>query len=154
MFYSYIYWNPVTDTPFYVGKGKNNRANTHLSGRSTNKQVNGYIRNLRENGIEPVVEIVHTVNESAAFWMERMVISAYGRMDRGTGCLMNHSDGGEGPTGAIREPRSEEVKMRISATLKGMVKTEQHRMNISAAMQGIVFSESHKIALRKPKRRK
>jgi hypothetical protein len=131
MFYTYIYFNPETDVPFYVGKGKDDRANTHIKGLSSgNKYAMGRIRNLRAKGIEPTVEIIHTTNETAAFWLERCFIAAYGRKDLGTGSLQNKSDGGEGATGRRSKPMSQEQKeLRRRRSLEVGNKPPIHRGN-------------------------
>jgi hypothetical protein len=133
-FYTYMYINPITDMPFYVGKGKDDRANTHIKGHSTgNKYVKGRIRNLRDEGIEPTIEITHTTNEVAALWLERTLIAAYGRKDNGTGCLLNHTDGGEGLSGHIF---SAEHRARIGAKHKGKTISEELRKKWSEQRKG------------------
>ncbi len=121
MYYTYIYFNPVNDIPFYVGKGKENRANIHYRGYSTNKQVAGYIKNLKEDDIDPKIEIIYTTNETAAFWLERCFIAAYGRKDSGSGCLLNHTNGGEGSDYWKGRTHTEEYKKSMSESTKGSI---------------------------------
>jgi hypothetical protein len=92
-FYTYIYFDPRNNEPFYVGKGKGNRA---WANHSKNKQFNGRLRILKNQNLEPLIEILNTTNELSAFWLERCFIAAYGRKDQNKGPLFNHTDGGDG----------------------------------------------------------
>ena len=49
--------------------------------------------------------------------------------------------------------RTEAVKNKVSATLKGRPRSEEIKRKISAGKKGKPFSEEHKLHLRKPKRR-
>lgn len=58
------------------------------------------IVSLLQKGKEPIIFKAYSgLDESAAFAMEASLITHYGRLDIGTGCLCNMSDGGEGNTG-------------------------------------------------------
>ena len=92
-YYAYLYIDPITDIPFYVGKGKGKRAYVL---HNHNKLVIGKIRNLNNLSLQHFVELVPATCELSAYWLERMLIAAYGRKDIKTGSLFNHSDGGEG----------------------------------------------------------
>lgn len=116
-FYSYVYVDPRSDEPFYVGKGKRDRAYVHLKG-SHNQLVERKINKIRATGQEPLVGIMETSTEEFAFMLEQGLIKLLGRIDNGTGILCNFTDGGEGSTGAVL---SEEHKRKISAKLKGNV---------------------------------
>jgi hypothetical protein len=82
------------NNPVYVGKGINGRAYSHLK-RSHNKHLDGYIKN---NPVE-VLFYMENLTEENAFRIEQDLIKYYGRKDLGTGCLFNHTDGGEGVFG-------------------------------------------------------
>jgi hypothetical protein len=80
VFYTYL-WLREDGTPYYVGKGTGERA-------------------YRKSSPPREHILVQTwACESDAFFAEMFLISYYGRMDTCTGCLRNHTDGGEGPTG-------------------------------------------------------
>jgi hypothetical protein len=76
-------------TPYYVGKGKGNRGF-----RNGNHKVN--------RPADPIRIIAQEcLSENDAFEIEKFLIAYYGRLDLGTGCLRNLTDGGEGPSGLI-----------------------------------------------------
>ena len=72
---------------YYIGKGKNNRArdnHRHISVPKDPKRI---------------VMIEKNLTEEAAFSREKSLIAKYGRINNGTGCLRNLTDGGEGTSG-------------------------------------------------------
>jgi len=77
--YVYLYIDPRTGKPFYVGKGKGERVLSHLSaiGESRKLQV---LKELQEEGREPVLEVLaHGLpNEEIAFRIEAAVIDLLG----------------------------------------------------------------------------
>ena len=98
-FYTYAYLREDR-SPYYVGKGKENRVyKKHQKGVSVPKDKSRIIF-LKQN-----------LTEEEAFKHEKYMISVFGRKDLGTGILRNRSDGGEGPSGAVR---SEEWRRSIS----------------------------------------
>lgn len=78
-YYVYLYIDPRTGKPFYVGKGKGERVLSHLSaiGESRKLQV---LKALQEDGREPVLEVLaHGLpNEETAFRIEAAVIDLLG----------------------------------------------------------------------------
>lgn len=131
-FYSYVYVDPRNDEPFYVGKGKRDRAYAHLKG-SHNQLVERKINKIRATGQEPLVGIVETSTEEFAFMLEQGLIKLLGRKDNGTGILCNFTDGGEGSTGVVC---SEEHKRKVSEKLKGIVRgpmSEEHKQKMIAS---------------------
>ena len=56
-YYVYLYVDPRTDTVFYVGKGRGNRAFSHLRDRSESGKVE-VIEELDKLGKEPRIEIL------------------------------------------------------------------------------------------------
>jgi hypothetical protein len=91
-------------TPYYVGKGKGRRAYDTKHSVPVPKDKNN------------IVFVLNNLTEEQAFQNEIDFISWYGRVDSGTGILRNLTDGGDGPSGAIR---SEETKRKISESNKG-----------------------------------
>lgn len=115
-FYVYLYEDPRTGTPRYVGKGCGNRAWQHTYNIDTNKQLNSMIRQCKSEGIDVRPTIIECTSEDAAFDLEVQLIAQYGRRDKNEGPLFNHTDGGDGRSGFVTPP---EVRRKISAALTG-----------------------------------
>ncbi len=78
-YYVYLYVDPRTNEPFYVGKGQGARAEAHLRDTSESLKV-ARIKEIRAAGLKPQIDIlVHgLVSEEAAFRIEAAVIDAIG----------------------------------------------------------------------------
>lgn len=58
-YYVYLLVDPINQTPFYIGKGKNKRAWDHIKGYDkSNSKKSKYIDNIRALGFEPEVHIL------------------------------------------------------------------------------------------------
>jgi len=121
LFYVYSY-NRDDGTPYYIGKGKGNRA--YING-------NHYVKPPKN---KHKIEIIkNNLLEFEAFRLEVELISKYGRKDLGTGILRNMTDGGEGASGAKRTPeqisrngmKRPEVRKTVSESLTGIPKPYQ-----------------------------
>ena len=110
MFYTYL-WLREDGTPYYVGKGSGSRAYT------------SWAHGVHKPAYKNRILVQEFPTEKDAFAAEIFLIAYYGRLDLGTGCLRNLTDGGEGPSG-VKFPsqkgviRTQEQKDRISNTLK------------------------------------
>ena len=167
-------------TPYYIGKGKGNRA--YINNRTTPKPAdNNRIHLIKEN-----------LSEEDAFRLEIELIACHGRKDLGTGILRNLTDGGEGVSGRIAttetiekrvakntgkkrtvdqklrmsqaqkgrkpteytEEKKYEISKKISDSLKGKTKSEEHKKKLSEHFTGKSSgprSEETKQKMRKPK---
>lgn len=105
-FYTYLWLRNSNGTfpagtPYYVGKGKGDRAFFKYD-RPINPPTDKHLILLQE-----------FLSEVEAFEAEQFLIAYYGRIDQGTGCLRNLTDGGEGAT------LSKEIREKISRTKTG-----------------------------------
>lgn len=77
-YYVYVYSDPDTKKPFYVGKGKGNRVFDHLSEEKDSEKTRK-IREILSKGKEPIIEIlVHGVDEQTALKVEAAAIDLIG----------------------------------------------------------------------------
>lgn len=77
-YYVYVYSDPDTKKPFYVGKGKDNRVFNHLDDKKENDKVNK-INEIRSRGKEPIIEILaHGLDEETALKVEAAAIDLIG----------------------------------------------------------------------------
>ena len=147
-FYVYMYLRSKDSksgkagTPYYSGKGCDNRAYKHHKGE---------IRPPKDKSL--IVFPERNLSEIGAFAIERRLIEWYGRIDLGTGTLRNKTDGGEGSTGYKHTdahiqnlkikykgkcvaPRTEESFRKTGDAQKGILKP-----GVSIALSGRRLSE-------------
>lgn len=105
-YYVYAYLRSTDGSPYYVGKGKEERA-FGKHGRIPVPKDKSRIVFLERN-----------LSEIGAFAIERRMIRWYGRKDIGTGILQNRTDGGEGAAGLRHRP---ETKIKISISNTGRI---------------------------------
>ena len=91
-YYTYAYLRE-DGTPYYVGKGKGNRA---YKKHWRSKSKGGYFNPPEKNRI---LILKQNITEEEAFKHEIYMINVFGRKDLGTGILRNMSDGGKGGKG-------------------------------------------------------
>ncbi len=121
MYYTYAYLREDR-TPYYIGKGKGNRAfNKRYKGAKLPKDKSKIIL-LKQN-----------LTEEEAFKHEIYMISIFGRKDLGTGILHNRTNGGDGASGAIR---SLNFKQKLSKVNKNKILSEEHKEKLRKANIG------------------
>lgn len=113
--YLYGHYKKGTNEVFYIGIGVKFRFR-RTSGRSKlwNRYVDKYGLDCR------ILEYFDTLD--AAKKREVELIKQFGRVDKRTGVLVNHTDGGDGALGCITNvgrKHSEESKLKRSLSLKG-----------------------------------
>jgi hypothetical protein len=137
-YYTYAYLREDR-TPYYIGKGKENRA---------------YVRNGRS--IRPpkdksrIIFLKQNLTEEEAFKHEIYMIAVFGRIDLGTGILHNKTNGGDGTSGAsiseetrgklrsanMGKQLSDETKRKIGDASKGREHTKETKRKISGSQIG------------------
>jgi hypothetical protein len=136
-----------SETPFYIGKGKGRRANSHLtmSSLATRNHKNHIIKKAMMDGIVVLTEIIHqNLTEPDALAIEASLIAEYGRRNDG-GILSNATLGGEGMSGF---KASTETKLKMSESAKKVIKTEEWKQKIGMGRRGKPHTEETKNKMR------
>jgi len=102
--------------PYYVGKGKGNRIIKKHNGGITVPKDRSKIQFVRED-----------LTEQEALKEERKQIAKWGRKDLGTGCLYNHTDGGEaGYNRKLTEAHKQKLREVMSDVVKKTWNKNRH----------------------------
>jgi hypothetical protein len=166
MFYCYILLDPTkpgTHTyenltfdfePFYVGKGKGSRIDSHDKVKDTKTHKRAKIQKIKKSGLEVIkIKLFENLSESAAFDLEKSIISLIGRKDKNEGPLLNLTNGGEGSSGTLH---SIETKEKRSISIKNwwsLLKEDKERIelrnknlshSVSTSQKGVSYEERHK----------
>lgn len=106
-YYTYIHRRATDLTPFYVGKGKGNRA---WEKNKSDCRSDHWLNCARKNGV--VVEICQDgLDEDSAYLLEAWVMAI---LKRDGHVLVNQSEGGRGPYG---QRHSDETRAKISEAM-------------------------------------
>ena len=139
IYYVYAYLNKTTNLPYYIGKGKGNRATDKHRNVTTPKDKS------------KIVFLECNLTEIGAFAIERRYIRWYGRKDLGTGILSNRTDGGEGGSGLLR---SEQTREKISQANTGRKHSEKTKQKISSIVIKKLSSTSEEILKERDEKRR
>ena len=135
----YRHWRLDKNEVFYVGIGKEESRAFDFIRR--NKVWKGIKRRTDVD-----VEIVaRDLSWELACELEQLMIQEYGRIDLGTGHLVNLTDGGEGTIGV---KQSQETIDKRANSNRGKMRTDETKAKISQALKGKKFSEKHIESLR------
>lgn len=108
----YVYAYLRTDgTPYYIGKGHDNRAyDSHKRGCA----------DIRPKDRSRIIILEKNLTLFGSLALERRYIRWYGRKDNNTGILINLTDGGDGLDGLIKtEEHKRKIGLANSKRLKG-----------------------------------
>ena len=125
IYYIYAYLRK-DGTPYYIGKGKDNRAW---------KKGKGEINPPKDKN--KIIIMENNLSEIGSLSLERFYIRWYGRIDLATGILRNKTDGGEGASGhkGNRNPRPKNICEKISKSKTGTKLTNNHKNSVSNGLK-------------------
>ena len=141
--------NGLAGSPYYIGKGHGKRAFTKHGNVPLPKDKS------------KIVILLSGMTEDLANAEEKRLIAVYGRIDRGTGCLRNRTDGGEGQCGVILSEerkrfnsewmkahpnagnemtgcRTPEARAKAAASNTGKKRSAEYRQRRSESQRGIL----------------
>ena len=129
----YVYRHIRLDTnmQFYIGKGTN--SDGYYTRAYSSDRTNPHWHNIVNKHGHKVEIIIDGLTEKEAFGIEIQLILDYGRIDLGTGTLVNKTNGGEGTRCIVRTP--EHIEKLRQANL-GRKHTEEAKKKVSEAKKG------------------
>ena len=145
IFYVYCYNDITTGVPCYIGKGHTKKGYNRSKVKHThNTNVHAM---EKEQGIT-IIMLKEHLSEVDAFLWEMHYIKEIGRLDLGTGPLLNQTDGGDGAAGHRQTPEAKEKQSKAMMGEKnpffGKTHTPEFKEKQSKAMTGRIVSPETK----------
>jgi hypothetical protein len=142
----YIHRKLSDGSPFYVGAGSKKRPFI------VTQRPKDWVDIVESAGY--TIEIYkENLSKEESFELEIELISMFGRIDIGTGCLINKTDGGRKVVGLSKGVLSIRNK-KMSIVSKGKVKSKEWREKISKSLTGKKASEETKEKMRRSNKSK
>jgi hypothetical protein len=94
-FCTYIYRDPKSNVPIYIGMGKVARPESHLR-TSHNRRLGATLKKRIAEGFTLTPQVLPAETRADAVEMEMLLIDLIGRADLRTGTLFNLTPGGDG----------------------------------------------------------
>ena len=140
--------------PFYVGKGSGDRMYKHKSKTKELRRqhmLNKINKIILETGKEPIIlKYKDNLTNDESYFIEEIIVDIIGRINVGTGPLINKARGGFGSNGYIHSKETLE-KMSISMKnyyknhkhcLSGISRSQETKDKISKSRMGIIYDRS------------
>jgi hypothetical protein len=165
MYYCYILLDPTKPgkfqyenfsfeyEPFYIGKGKGNRIDSHDKPKDTKTHKRAKIQKIKKLDLEIIkIKLFEDLSESSAFELEKSTISLIGRKDKNEGPLLNLTDGGEGASGHTHSAETKEKRSNTIIEWWILLKEDKQRYDdrnmkisesISKLQKGVSYEERH-----------
>lgn len=142
-----MYYDPDTNVPFYIGKGRYYRYRD-VGSRSYNKPLYRKIQKLRKVKKYKVADftkiLLENLTSEEAFEHEIRLIKQYGRKYLKEGPLLNFTEGGGGVTGHPKEKTSKIIK--DEKTFRTLICTEKRPIKQIAAYYKCSVGTVRKVA--------
>ena len=117
IFEFYVYaWYGEDGQPYYCGKGKGVRAW---------KKTKNHVPPADKNRIKVIAK---SLTEFEAFILERRLIELFGRIDLGTGHLINKTNGGQGVSG---RKMTDEAKRKLGDSVRRRLSSPEQKRILS-----------------------
>ena len=167
MYYVYCYIDPTNDQPFYVGKGTQKRAYTHMFNprdKTKNKNKTRFknkLEKMKEEGIEPkIIFLAQNIqDENIAYEIEESYIKQYGRKGyEENGVLLNVCEGSRPPNhkgksyqeiygekAEDQRKKRHELQLEAGGWFKGHKHSEETKQKYRERSAGLINANSSNI---------